>query len=400
MSINRRTLIAAGLSGLELGPLNTFAQKSKAPIKIGSSLALTGPLAATAQIHKLVGEIYVEKLNRQGGLLGRAVEWVLKDDQSRADLARTQYEQLLTSDNVDLLIGPYATGNIISAMGVAQRFSKILVHHTFGIPSLAKYDMQFPAWHLGPQPEKDTPNLVFNTLASSNKPPKTVAIVTSKFPSVHFIALGAREIAKQRGVKEVLFLEWEFGNLDFNAIASRIKEAAPDFLWAGAIGLEGTQLIQAMSKIDFKPRHSFYHVPAPGPMLKEPMANGALSTTVFEEHAPFTNNPVAAQFVQTYHEKASKANFSETAVDTQAAVSFTAWQIIEAAVNATQSLDDKLMAAWLKANAVDTVQGKVRFNGVNNYGDDLSKIKQIKNGKWPVVWPKEWAAPNESLTPV
>ena len=133
MSINRRTLIAAGLSGLELGPLNTFAQKSKAPIKIGSSLALTGPLAATAQIHKLVGEIYVEKLNRQGGLLGRAVEWVLKDDQSRADLARTQYEQLLTSDNVDLLIGPYATGNIISAMGVAQRFSKILVHHTFGI---------------------------------------------------------------------------------------------------------------------------------------------------------------------------------------------------------------------------------------------------------------------------
>ena len=75
-------------------------------------------------------------------------------------------------------------------------------------------------------------------------------------------------------------------------------------------------------------------------------------------------------------------------------------KIIEAAVNATQSLDDKLMAAWLKANAVDTVQGKVRFNGVNNYGDDLSKIKQIKNGKWPVVWPKEWAAPNESLTPV
>jgi hypothetical protein len=47
-------------------------------------------------------------------------------------------------------MGPYATGAILSAMGVAQRYNKVLVHHTFGIPSLAKYDMQFPAWSLGP----------------------------------------------------------------------------------------------------------------------------------------------------------------------------------------------------------------------------------------------------------
>ena len=48
------------------------------PIRIGSTLALTGPLSATAQIHKLVGEIYVEQLNKRGGLLGRQVEWVLQ----------------------------------------------------------------------------------------------------------------------------------------------------------------------------------------------------------------------------------------------------------------------------------------------------------------------------------
>ena len=51
------------------------------PIRIGSTLALTGPLSATAQIHKIVGEIYVEQVNKRGGWLGRPVEWVLKDDQ-------------------------------------------------------------------------------------------------------------------------------------------------------------------------------------------------------------------------------------------------------------------------------------------------------------------------------
>ena len=76
----------------------------------------------------------------------------MKDDQSKPDLARTLYEQLVTADKVDLLMGPYATGAILSAMGVAQRYNKVLVHHTLGIPSLAKYDMQFPAWSLGSDP--------------------------------------------------------------------------------------------------------------------------------------------------------------------------------------------------------------------------------------------------------
>ncbi len=34
---------------------------AQAPVRVGSTLALTGPLSATAQIHKLVGEIYIEQ---------------------------------------------------------------------------------------------------------------------------------------------------------------------------------------------------------------------------------------------------------------------------------------------------------------------------------------------------
>ena len=107
------------------------------------TLSLTGPLAAPGAIQKVAGEVYVEDLNKRGGLLGRKVEWVLKDDQSRPDVARTLYEQLVTVDKVDLIIGPYGTANILSAMGVAQRYNKILLHNSFGTPRQAKYDMQF-----------------------------------------------------------------------------------------------------------------------------------------------------------------------------------------------------------------------------------------------------------------
>lgn len=399
MKPTRCFIVAAGglvlTLGLALQPI--AAAPSGPPIRIGSTLALTGPLSGTAIIHKLTGEIYVEQLNKKNGLLGRPVEWILRDDQSKPDLARTLYEQLITVDKVDLIIGPYATPNIVSAMGVAQRYGKMLVHHTMGIPSLAKYDMQFPAWSVGPNPETTVPNTLFDALAASPKPPKTIAIVTSKFPSVFLMSVGAREVAKKRGLTEVLFLEWEFGNRDYGPIANRVKDAKPDFVFVGAIGLEGNLLLDAMKKIDYVPPLHYYMYPAPGPLAKLPEANGALAASIFEQHPPFTNNPVAAEFVKIYNDRAAKAGLADNAVETQAAASFSTWQVLEAAVTATNSLDDKVLAQWLKKNRVDTIQGRLRFDNTNNYGDDLMRVKQVQNGQWVTVWPKEWAAPGAKL---
>jgi len=399
-SNRRRTCIIAGAAlaaALVAIPAAHAQAPSGTPIRIGSTLALTGPLSSTAQVHRLVGELYVEQLNKRGGLLGRPVEWIVRDDQSKPELARTLYEQLITSDKVDLLMGPYATGAILSAMGVAQRYNKVLVHHTLGVPSLAKYDLQFPAWSLGSDPGNTVNATLFDALAASPKPPKTVAVVTSKFPSIHFMAQGAREVMKKRNLNEVLFLEWEFGNRDFGPIANRIKDAKPDFVWVGAIGLDGNLLLDAMKKIDYTPPEHFYMYPAPGPMLQAPEAKNALSVTIFEDHPPYTNNPVAAEFVKAYRERATKAGLSDTSVETQAAASYTAWQILEAGVRATNGLDDKAIGAWLKANRVDTIQGRLRFDGPTNYGDDLMRIKQVQNGKWVVVWPKESAPPGVTL---
>jgi ABC-type branched-subunit amino acid transport system substrate-binding protein len=390
-ALRRRLLAGIGLAAFAFSTAQAQAPAGQ-PIRIGSTLALTGPLSATAQVHRIVGDLYVEQLNKRGGLLGRPVEWIVKDDQSKPDLARTLYEQLITADKVDLLMGPYATGAILSAMGVAQRYNKVLVHHTLGVPSLAKYDMQFPAWSLGSDPGNTVPNTVLDALASTGKSPKTVAIVTSKFPSIHFMSLGAREVFKKKGVNEVLFLEWDFGNRDFGPIANRVKDAKPDFVWVGAIGLDGNLLLDAMKKIDYEPPQHFYMYPAPGPLVTLPEAKNALSVTIFEDQQPVLSNPGGAEFARLYKERATKAGLADTSVETQAAASWTAWQILEAGVVGTKSLDDAKIGAFLKANRVDTIQGKLHFTGVGNFGDDLMRIKQVQNGKWVVVWPKEVAA--------
>jgi ABC-type branched-subunit amino acid transport system substrate-binding protein len=375
------------------------AAPSGPPVRIGSTLALTGPLAPTALLHKIAGEIYIEELNKANGLLGRPVEWVLLDDQSKPDVARSLYEKLITVDKVDLLMGPYATSGILAAMGVAQRYQKVLPHHSFGMPHLAKYEMHFPTAPFGPQPNVTVPTTVFDALAATATPPKSVAIVTSKFPSAQFLSAGARDVAAKRGLKVALYLEYEFGTRDWGALAARVKDAQADFLWVGSLGLDSNQLLEAMKKLDYTPPRHFHLFPAPGPLALAPDGKLGLATTVFEEHPPFTNNPGAARLVPLFRERASKANVPYPYVDTQAGGSFAAWQILEAAVMATKSLDDKVLGQWLRKNRVPTIIGTLRFDGPNNYGDDLFKVKQVQDGKWVVVWPRDFAAPGARLLP-
>jgi branched-chain amino acid transport system substrate-binding protein len=238
------------------------AAPSGPPVRIGGTLALTGPLAPTALLHTIAGEIYVEELNKGNGLLGRPVEWMLLDDQSKPDLTRSLYEKLITVDKVDLLMGPYATSAILAAMGVAQRYQKMLPHHSYGMPHLAKYEMHFPTAAFGPEPNVTVPSRIYDALAATSSPPKAVAIVTSKFPSAQFQSNGAREVAEKSGLKVALYLEYEFGTRDFGAIAARIKDARPDFLWIGALGLDGNQMIEAMKKLDYMPPRHFHLFPA------------------------------------------------------------------------------------------------------------------------------------------
>jgi len=395
MKITRRRALAAGGAVLSTLALPAGLRAQGNPIRIGSTLPLTGPLASLGIIHKVTGEIYVADLNKRGGLLGRQVEWVLRDDQSKPELTRTIYEQLITADKVDLLQSPYATAGILAGMGVAQRYNKLLLHTSFGIPKLAKYEMQFPTSGGAFDPENVWPNLIFDAAAKLPKPPKTIAIVTSKFPSVHHISAGAREVLKKRGLQQVLDIEYEFGNRDFGPIASRVKDANPDFLWGGTNGIDPVLMLEAMSKIDYRPPAQVHLFPAPGPMLKLPSAQGSLALTTFESHPPFTDDPAIAQFVKTYAERAKEANIPYTAVDLQSAIMYAAWQVLEAAVSSTKSLDDKTLAAWLKKNQVKSLFGTLRWDGPQNYveGSDLYKVKQLQEGRWMVIHPQQWAAP-------
>ena len=139
-------------------------EPSGEPIRIGGTLALTGVLAATGAIHQVVGEVFVDRLNEQGGLLGRPVEWVLLDDESAPDQSAAAYERLITEDEVDLVIGPYGTGNITAAMAVAETYGYVFPHHTASLTYAYNYACHFSSWSTGLHPNITNPNQIYDAL--------------------------------------------------------------------------------------------------------------------------------------------------------------------------------------------------------------------------------------------
>ncbi len=388
----RQVLGGVAAGGLMLGLNRTAgAAASGKPIRIGGTLSLTGPLAQTALLHKIAGESYIDITNSENGWLGRPIEWVLLDDQSKPDVARSLYEKLITVDKVDLIIGPYGTNSVLASFGVAQRYGKVLVQSTMGIPKLGTYDMQIPASPFGPDPGKEYPGVILDCVGSLPTPPKSVAVVTSKFPSAQFMAEGMREVAKQRGLAVPLYLEYEFGTRDFGSIAARVKDANADFLWVGSLGLEGNQLLEALKKLDYSPKLHFYLYPAPGPLLVSPEAKNALAQSFFEDHPPFSSRVGVAKLAPMYRARAVKAGVPYTELDSQATGTYNAFFLLGKAIEATKSLDDKAIAKWLKSNTVETLFGPMSFNGPNNHGPGKMLVKQVQNGKWVVVWPRDVA---------
>jgi branched-chain amino acid transport system substrate-binding protein len=377
------------------------AEPSGELIRIGSSLSLTGPFAPTAAIHKIVGDEFVKKINAEGGLLGRPVEWVLFDDESVPDKAAALYERLITEEEVNLLIGPYGTGNITAAMNVAERYGYVFPHHTGSLTYAYTYDKHFPMWYTGLHPNITTANLLFDALESSENPPKTIAFVVNQFPGSKFMAYGQEgtdeggvvKIAKERGYNVVLEVEFPLTINDWGPIAAQVRDADPDFIYLAGLGLNANGLIEALQAIDYQPRGFFVLWPAAGPLLALGDASeGVMSVTLFEEHEPFLSNPGADEMVAKFGAAAKEAGMGYTVVETQASVSWATWQVVTTAVKETGSLDQDVLADWLHKNTVQTVIGPVSFDATNqNYGPDLQKIKQVQNGAWIVVYPADFA---------
>ncbi len=91
------------------------------PIKIGSVLSVTGPAAFLGDPELKTLQLYIEKINKEGGVLGRQLQLVHYDDGSDAGKANGFAKRLLDDDKVDIIVGGSTTGSTMSMVPLVEK---------------------------------------------------------------------------------------------------------------------------------------------------------------------------------------------------------------------------------------------------------------------------------------
>lgn len=117
------------LAGLAAG----VAQAAE-PVRIGATLAVTGPASFLGDPEKKVLELYVEEINAAGGVLDRPIELIIYDDGAKPDKAVANVKRLISNDGVDVIIGGSTTATTMAVIPLVERARVPFISLAGGIP--------------------------------------------------------------------------------------------------------------------------------------------------------------------------------------------------------------------------------------------------------------------------
>src|ERR1700726_4286953 len=359
--MKRRTFLGGTIAVTTLG-LTSGVGAEQPPIKIGMSMALTGGLAGGGKSSLLGIEIWRDDVNARGGLLGRKVELVVYDDKSSASETPAIYSKLLDVDKVDLLFAPYATVPTAPIMPlVKQRGMLLMGNFSFQVNSKVGHDMWFNNAPWGPADSWASAFLGLGQKAGG----KTVALLSADQEFAQNLAKTARDVAKQRDMPVVFDQSYPPNTVEFSSIIRALDAAKPDIVFVASYPPDSAALLRAVNEIGVGDNVKIFGGAMVGLQFAGVMENlGSLLNGVVNFNTwlpePSMYFDGTKAFFETYSKRAVEAKVDPLGYYL-APFGFAMGQLIEQAVTATKSLDQKTLAKYLHENEVQTIVGPISF---------------------------------------
>jgi branched-chain amino acid transport system substrate-binding protein len=354
-----------GIAGtiVALAACATFAApataQDKEPIKIGFSMALTGPLAPNGKQALLGMKIWEEEINAKGGLLGRQVKLINYDDQSNPSTVPGIYTKLLDVDKVDLVLGGYATNMNAPAMPVIMQKKKTFislfaldVNHEF------KYPKYFSVLPTGPQTKPSFTEGVFQVAAQQNPKPSTLALIVEDAEFSNNACDGARENAKKFNMKIVYDKKYPPSTTDYTPIVRAVQATNPDVVIVCSYPLGSVGIVQAINEMNYKPKIiGGAMVGLQATVFKSklgPKLNGIIN---YETWVPSDKMMApAAEFFKKYQARAGAEGVDPLGYYL-GGWGYAYISMLGDAVNGAKSLNDDKIAEYLRKTTFKTIMG-------------------------------------------
>ena len=359
--MNRRKMIGLAAAAMVLA-MTSVASAEEPPIKIGMSMPQTGGLAGGGKASLLGIEIWRDDVNAKGGLLGRKVELVVYDDKSSASETPALYAKLLDVDKVDLLFAPYATVPTAPIMPlVKQRGMLLMGNFSFQVNSKVHHDMWFNNAPWGPADSWATGFLTLGQKAGG----KTMALLSADQEFAQNLATTAREVAKKLNIPIVFDQAYPPSTAEFSSIIRALNAAKPDIVFVASYPPDSAAILKAVNEIGVGDNVKIFGGAMVGLQFAAVMQNlGSLLNGVVNYNTWLPEPSMNFDGTKTFFEKYTKRAV-EAKVDPLgfylAPYGYAMGQMIEEAVTATKSLDQKALAKFIRENTHKTIVGPITY---------------------------------------
>ena len=347
----------------------------KGPVTIGASLSLSGDFAADGQAFQRGYQLWAADQNAKGGLLGHKVKLDIISDSSSASQVVSNYQKLIGSNKDGLVFGPFSTLLTVPSARVAARYGYAFVEGAgagpavFGQGLKNVFSVQIPV-------KNDLQNFAqwVASLPSAQRP-KTAAYATVDDPFTQPQIPVAQKILQAAGVKTVLSKVFPAEVTDFTPIASQVASTHADLVVLGSVDVPTVSAFtHAFVQQHFSPK-GFVATAGPDQGAQFVKAVGAGNENGIFVPGPWFGGVQKADSLAMVKEYIAKYGGTPSDVNADVAEAYAVGQVMTQAVQATKSLDNKKITAYLHSGAtMDSVLGSVKFDalGENTAGKSLT----------------------------
>ncbi|MEW6450316.1 MAG: amino acid ABC transporter substrate-binding protein [Pseudomonadota bacterium] len=372
------------MPAIVLAALLSVAQATAQEIKIGFSMSLTGPLAANGKMSLVAMKIWEEDVNAKGGLMGRPVKLIYYDDQSSPAQVPGIYTKLLDVDKVDFAVSAYASTQIAPAMPIMiQKKRLFLSLFGTGINDEFNYDKYFSMLPTGPTPKPTYTKGYFEIAMAQNPKPTSVAIVAADAEFGRNACDGARENAKSLNLKITYDRTYPPATTEFGTIIRAIQAGNPDLVVICSYPLDSVGMIKAINEIGFKPKMiGGAMVGLQATVFKTqlgPLLNGIVNYETWIP-VPSMQFPGSMELLRKYQARAAAEGVDPLGYY-MPVWAYAYLQVLGDAVNATKSLNDDVLADYIRKTTFKTTVGDVKFGAKGEWDKDRMLYVQFQNIK-------------------
>jgi branched-chain amino acid transport system substrate-binding protein len=360
--------------------------------RIGVITSLTGTQAAFGQAHKHGYTIAVNELNAKGGIMGKPIEILFYDDQSKPDQAVQGVAKLVDQDHVPIILGSYASE---TTRAIVPRVTQKQIPLIIPTATADNVMETGSPWIFRICAGANSYAAAMVDFLKNNGAPKTMAIVYENTNFGQANSKSMKEAAPKAGITVVDEEAYQAASPDYKALLQRVVAANAEVVYFASYLLDATALMRQSEQVGLNPK--FIAAAGSGFSAAEfPTEKGAGKyaeyTYSVSQWLPQAKWAGSREFDEAYM-KLAGVHAAYHGMQAHAALSVAA-----AAINNAKSDQPKAIADAIRKLHIDTPFGPIAFDEKGQNAHPVL-ITQVQGGEYRLVWPPDVAETKPVPTP-